>query len=223
MFSKLLVLLTVSSAALATVFVTAPVASTTFTGGQPATIRWQDSGVAPSLKDFGPAKISIYAGNAQQQTSLQLLKDNVDVSTTSELTFTVDASIGPNSKEYFIRFESLGLKDAAQPQFPALAFSAKFALEKMTGVFTADVLSQIAGQSTAPLATAASTPAASSPATPASVTPSSKPTVAGSSTPAASSAKPSSPASATPTSGALMTRAGWAGALFGAVVGAAMF
>jgi hypothetical protein len=218
MFSKLLVLLTVSSAALATVFVTAPVATTTYTGGQPATVKWQDSGVAPTLKDFGPSKISIYAGNAQQQTSLQLINGSVDVSTVSEITFTVDASIGPNSKEYFIRFESLALKDAAQPIFPALAFSAKFSLEKMTGVFSADVLSQIAGQSTAPLATAASTPAASAPA----ATTTNKPTSAASSTPA-SSVKPSTPASATPTSGAVMTRAGWAGAVLGAVVGVAMF
>jgi hypothetical protein len=47
--------------------VTAPVASTTYSGGKPAVVTWQDSGSAPTLKDFGPSKISIYVGNAQQQ------------------------------------------------------------------------------------------------------------------------------------------------------------
>jgi len=47
--------------------VTAPVASTTYSGGKPAVVTWQDGGSTPSLKDFGPAQISIYVGNAQQQ------------------------------------------------------------------------------------------------------------------------------------------------------------
>ncbi|KAJ3504819.1 hypothetical protein NLJ89_g7736 [Agrocybe chaxingu] len=126
MFSKAAIILACASAAFANVFITSPTAATTFSGGRTATIRWQDDGSAPTLKDFGPAQISIYVGNALQQTRLQTINASVDVSTTSELTFTPDASIGPNSSEYFIRVESLALKDAAQPQFPALAFSAKF-------------------------------------------------------------------------------------------------
>jgi len=49
--------------------ITSPVASSTFAAGKQATISWQDDGSAPSLKDFGPAKVSIYVGNAQQQVT----------------------------------------------------------------------------------------------------------------------------------------------------------
>lgn len=50
--------------------VTSPVASSVFHGGQAATITWQDDGQAPSLQEFGNAKVSIYVGNAQQQACL---------------------------------------------------------------------------------------------------------------------------------------------------------
>lgn len=152
MFSTPLIVLSLVSSTFATVFVTSPVASTTFTAGQQATVSWQDGNTAPSLKDFGAAKISVYAGNAQQQTLLQEIVPSADVSTTSSVQFTPDASIGPNGGEYFIRFESLNLKDAAAPQFPALAFSAKFKMAGMTGQFSAAVQAQIDGQSTAPIA-----------------------------------------------------------------------
>ncbi|KDR77297.1 hypothetical protein GALMADRAFT_267450 [Galerina marginata CBS 339.88] len=212
MFSQALVVFAFASAAMATVFVTAPVASTSYAAGQKSTIQWQDSGAAPSLADFGPAKISIYAGNAQQQTLLQTLDANTDVSKVSSLDFTPDPTIGPNSSEYFIRFESLSLKDSAQPQFPALAFSAKFTLTGMTGVFSAAVLSQISGQSTAPLASQSAPAGVSTPA-PASTT---------SSPSSATSKKASSTGptpSATKASGAMGVRAGWAGVVLGAVVG----
>jgi hypothetical protein len=215
MFTTPFVLLALSASAFANVFITSPVATTTFTAGQQATISWQDDGASPSLKDFGAAKVSIYAGNAQQQTSLQLIVPSVDVSTTSSIQFNVDPSIGPNSNEYFIRIESLNLKDAKSPQYPALAFSAKFTLAGMTGVFTQAVLDQIAGQSTAPLAGATSAP--SSGGSTAAATTTSK---------ASSSSKSStSTASATNTntsnSGA-MVQAGWSGLLVGALVGCAM-
>ncbi|KAF8153186.1 hypothetical protein B0H34DRAFT_790566 [Crassisporium funariophilum] len=213
MFSKALIILTISTAAFAKVFTTAPVAATKYSGGKEATISWQDDGTAPSLKDFGPARISIYAGNAQQQTSLQTIEASLDVSTTSTLTFTPDASIGPNSSEYFIRFESLALKDAAQPQFPALAFSSKFTLDSMTGVFTAAVIAQIQGQSTAPLA---GQPAAtgSNPTSPVG-TPTPKPSTTSTGTKAPT---------ATPSTGAALgMKAGWAGVALGALVGVTMF
>jgi hypothetical protein len=84
----------------------------------------------------------------------------------------------------------------------------------MTGVFSADILSQISGQSTAPLATQ-STPAGVS-------------TPAAASTTAASSKKPSSTGSAAASAtaskaAALSVRAGWAGAALGALVGVTMF
>jgi hypothetical protein len=87
MFASTCVLLALASSSLATVFVrfpfpllllathgrylqlTSPTASTTFTGGQQATISWIDNGQAPALAAFGNALIGIYTGNAQQQVS----------------------------------------------------------------------------------------------------------------------------------------------------------
>jgi len=217
MFSQALVVFAFASAAFATVFVTAPVASTSYAAGQQAVVQWQDSGSAPSLSDFGPAKISIYAGNAQQQTLLQSLNTNVDVSQVSSINFSPDPTIGPDSSEYFIRFESLSLKDATQPQFPALAFSAKFTLTGMTGTFSAAVQSQISGQSTAPLASQSPAASVSSPSpAPATTTP--NPTSSASKKPSTTGSVPS----ATKKSSAMGVRAGWAGAVLGAVVGIAI-
>lgn len=161
MFTQLAVLVTLSASVLGNVFVTSPVASTTWNGGSKQTVSWQDNGNAPNLAAFGPAMISIYAGNAQQQTLLQAISPNTDVSKSASVDFTVNPSIGPNSDNYFIRIESLGLKDPANPQFPALAFSAKFTLASMTGTFNSTVQAQIDGQSTAPIG--GSTPPASGP------------------------------------------------------------
>jgi len=163
MFSRALIALALSVSALANVFITDPTATSTINGGDKYTIKWMDDGKSPKLEDFGMAKISIYVGNAKQQTSLQLA-GNVDVSKEQSLEFTPDPSIGPNGSEYFIRVESVNLKDAAAPQFPALAFSAKFTMSGMTGKFSDDILKQIAGQTTAPIggSTASSTGAPSS-------------------------------------------------------------
>jgi hypothetical protein len=49
---------------------TSPTASSTFSGGQQATISWIDDGTAPSLAQFGAASIAIYTGNAIQQVSI---------------------------------------------------------------------------------------------------------------------------------------------------------
>ena len=62
----------------------------------------------------------------------------------------------------FIRIESFSEKDPKNPQFPALAFSAKFKLTNMTGTFSADILQQIAGASSLPLSTPLPTSAVSS-------------------------------------------------------------
>jgi hypothetical protein len=214
MFSKALLLLSFTSVAFATVYVTAPVAATTYSGGQPATISWQESGSAPTLAQFGNAKISIYAGNAQEQTSLQLVNASVNVATVSSISFIPDPTIGPNSAHYLIRFESLTITDPTQAQTTALAFSAQFTLNNMTGTFSAAVLSEIAGQSTAPLGvqTSASAGSTSAPSS-TTATASQKPTTASSSTPSAThSAR-----------GAMGIKAGWTGLVFGALVGAVMF
>ncbi|TEB25514.1 hypothetical protein FA13DRAFT_1756569 [Coprinellus micaceus] len=211
MFAKTLIVLAIAAQAFSYPFITNPVATSTLSGGKEATITWIDNGQTPSLKDFGPAKVSIYAGNALQQTSLQTIAENVDVSTTGSVKFTVNPAIGPNSKEYFIRLESISLKDG---QYPALAFSAKFTLDSMTGEFTPAVQSQIAGQSTAPLASQTSTPAGAS-----------KTTATGATTSAATTSKASAAAATTSAAdnGAISAKAGWAGIIIGAVAGVALF
>lgn len=174
MFQRAAVVLALSASVFATLFTTAPVASTTWQAGQAQTVSWQEStdGAAPNLAAFGPSVISVYVGNAQQQTDLQTIGTSVDVSKNGSISFTPDPKIGPNGDFYFIRYQSISLKDATQPQFPALAFSAKFTLSGMTGTFSPAIQAQISGASTAPIggpatqAPAASTSAA--PATPSS-------------------------------------------------------
>ncbi|CAL1709683.1 unnamed protein product [Somion occarium] len=152
-FSTLVAFVALASSAQAVIYTTSPVASTSWVAGQEQTISWQDDNTSPNLEAFGPAKVTLGVGNAITQTQLQLIVDNVDVSTTKSIVFTPDPSVGENGDGavYFIRFESLSLKDATQPQFPALGFSAKFALTGMTGTFNTTVKQQILGASTAPL------------------------------------------------------------------------
>ncbi|KAK7460861.1 hypothetical protein VKT23_008792 [Stygiomarasmius scandens] len=172
MFSKLALLSLLSSSAFATVFITSPTESIGFTGGQSATVSWQESGTSPSLADFGEAKVSIYTGNANQQTLLQEIAANVNVATTASIQFTPDASIGPNGDNYFIRIESLNLKDSENPIYPALSFSSKFTMSGMSGTFNAAIQAQIDGQSTAPIGGSTAAPSATSSSSHASTTPS---------------------------------------------------
>jgi len=162
MFSSLLVLTLAALApfAHANVFITNPIASSSFAAGSAQTVTWQDDGSAPTLASFGPASIGLYAGNQNQQTLLQLISASVDVSKTTSQTWTPDATVGPNFSSYFIRFTSLSLKDSTNSQFPAEAFSAKFALSGMTGTFNATVQAQITGSSSPSSASAAPATAA---------------------------------------------------------------
>jgi hypothetical protein len=214
-----LALTAVLPSAFATIFTTSPVATTSWAAGQEHSIQWIEdpNNPTPSLKDFGPTKISIYVGNSQQQTSLQLLSPSTDVSTISELKFSPDATIGPNSKEYFIRFESIAFKDPKQPQFPALAFSAKFELTGMSGRFSPEVQQQIDGASSLPIGPTAisSKPPSSSSSTP--------PKTSG--TPSSSSPRPSGTSGAQGnTGGALGLAAGkLLTGIVAAVVGLAIF
>lgn len=159
MFSKAVISLVLAASALANVFVTSPVASTTFTAGQQATVTWQDDGMTPNLTSFGPSLIGIYTGNANQQALLQTISASVDVSTTSSINFTPDGTIGPDSSEYFVRFTSINLKDATNSQYPAEAFSAKFTMTGMTGTFNSTIQDEINGQSTAPIGATATSSA----------------------------------------------------------------
>jgi hypothetical protein len=220
MFSKALLISSLCSVAFATLLVTEPIATTTYHGGTGgAVVTWQDNGTAPLLSAYGSSTISIYVGNAKQQTPLQLLS-TVDVSTTSTVTFTPDATIGPNGNEYFIRIQSVSGQDSTGT--PLQAFSAKFSLDTMTGTFNASVQAEISGQTTAPLASqTASGSSGTTGATSATSTPSGTASTGSSKRPTGTSSTSSSTASAT--SGAMGLKAGWAGMVFGAVVGVTMF
>jgi len=147
---------------LAVPFVTAPVASTTWTAGAAQNIVWEDDGTAPSLAQFGNATVGIYAGNQNQQTELQQIA-TVNVSSTGTVTFTPDASMGPNGNYYFVRLTSLAYMDG---QYPAEAFSAKFTMAGMSGTFNASVSAEVAGASTAPVGgSSTSSPTTPSPST----------------------------------------------------------
>ncbi|KAI0672207.1 hypothetical protein C8Q78DRAFT_734514 [Trametes maxima] len=143
MFAAAVLLLAAVSPAFGTVFMTSPVGSTSWAAGQQVTISWKDDGQSPSLAEFGASKVSVYVGSQTQQTLIQEIVPSVDVATTSSIVFTPDGSKGENGAYYFIRIESLALKDKANPQFPAEAFSAKYTMTGMTGTFDATVKAQI--------------------------------------------------------------------------------
>lgn len=56
-----------------------PIASTTWTAGQPATIQWGDDGTQPSLAQLGVCDITISVGSAQQQVSTGFASEMVVV------------------------------------------------------------------------------------------------------------------------------------------------
>jgi len=207
MFTKALLTLSLVSAAFATVYVTSPTSQTTLSGGSTGVVVWQDDGNSPSLATFGPATVGIYTGNAVVQSNLKTLETNIDVSKVTTFNFTVDPGLGPDNSHYFMRFQSNSGKSDNGTAF--LAFSAQFTLTNMTGTFSPAILSEIAGQTSAPLGGQTVPASASSTSTP-SLT---KSTGTASST--SSTAKP--------TSGATGIKAGWAGLVLGAVVGITMF
>lgn len=228
--SSAVVTLALTSSAFAALAVTSPTDSISFVGGQQANITWMDNGAEPSLASFGLAKVSVFTGNSNSQTSLQLIAENVDVTNPLFLLFTPDPSIGPSATEYFIRFESNNLKDTANPSIPALAFSHVFAMSGMTGTFNASVQSEIDGQSTAPFGGSAAATAATTAATQAATTSKASTTAANKSAAPSSSASKSAKAAAASGSSAAVPAfvAGqnlWLGILtgvFGAVMGAAL-
>jgi len=161
MLSSLLVLSLAALAPLAhaTVFMTNPTASTKIPAGKAFTITWQDDGKTPNLTAFGPAFVGLFVGSQSVQTQLQEI-GNVDVSKVSSLSWTPDATVGPNYDSYFIRITSVSLKDPNQTQFNAEAFSAKFSLSGMSGTFNSTVQAVVSGSAAA--SGAASTAAATS-------------------------------------------------------------
>ncbi|KLO06740.1 hypothetical protein SCHPADRAFT_861029 [Schizopora paradoxa] len=221
MFTSTFAVLSLAAAASATVFITDPTASTTCSGGQVCQINWQDDGATPSLAQFGAAEVFLGIGNAQQQTMLQTISPSVNVSTTSAIQFTVDPNAGGNSNDYFIRVQSIALKDASNPQFPALSFSAKFTLNNMKGSFNASVQSEIDGLSTAPLGGSATSASGATSASAGSRTSGSTASKTGSST-STSTAKSTGAASASGAERVVFSGFAGAVALFAAVFALAL-
>jgi len=145
--------------ALGELAVTLPTVSTTCTGGQPCSVKWQDNSQRVSLAQQGSCTIALYVGSVNQQSFLQPIAypTPINVATTTSIDFVVDPTVGENGKSYFIRFSSVTLKDGANPY---LSFSSMFTLDGMTGTFNQTVKNQIQGAtsaSTGPTATGATT------------------------------------------------------------------
>ncbi|BEJ12172.1 hypothetical protein CspHIS471_0206320 [Cutaneotrichosporon sp. HIS471] len=128
-------LLALAAPALATIYTTNPVASTSVKGGEVLEIKWQDDGIAPVLDTIGICSVDLCIGSPTKQLCIQNLAESVDVSKASTVSTTIDPSIGANHDAYFIRYSAENYTDKGMPY---MQFSARFALTDMTGNFTAD-------------------------------------------------------------------------------------
>jgi hypothetical protein len=163
--TTLIALLALAHSALAGVYITSPVAGTVATGGQVLNVSWgeqcrghcpfdfsltpvADDGNTPTVASVGPCTVDLYTGSMTQQTKLQNLAASVDVSKTSSISATIDPTVGQSGNYYFVRFTSLGLKDATNSAYYYEAFSAKFTINSMTGTFSASVLAELAANTT---------------------------------------------------------------------------
>ena len=81
------------------------------------------------------------AGSQNTQFKLQTLASNVSPSRHGG-SYTVDKTIGPSGKYYFIRMEGSQRDSSGNP---VMAFSARFELKGMSGQFNSTVLSAATG------------------------------------------------------------------------------
>ncbi|SPO22050.1 uncharacterized protein UTRI_02049_B [Ustilago trichophora] len=213
--------LAAADAAVSTIVVTKPVASTTGHGGKRLRVEWNDDGKAPSRRDWGRVNIYLATGSRDVQFKLQTLASNISYNTDSA-NYNVDASVGPNGGYYFLRFE--GTNSSQTGGIPPMAFSARFSLDQMTGNFNSTIMSQISGASGTAQLTAATASATSSSSSPSFFSSASSASMA-TTTSARSSAAPSSQTTSVKSSSAAAASnklAGYASALVGlAAVGAA--
>jgi len=156
-----------AGSALAAISPTSPVAATTCTGGDVCKIAWIDDGKSPSAASMGETAIDLYTGSDTQQTLVASLTGVADPATVTQVSPTIPANVGPNG-QYFIRFTSHNLKDAAGQ--PVMAFSTRFTMTGMTGQANASAAT-VAGGAAATVAapSAASGSSASATAAAASV------------------------------------------------------
>lgn len=152
--------------ALANLYITSPVESTSCAAGQQCTVSWNDDGTTPALGTIGACDVALYVGSVTTQIKLQDL-GSVALAQQAQAVFLPDASVGANSDLYFLRFTATNyFPDQANPTIPYEGFSAKFTLTGMTGSFNATVQSLMNGGSTgaAPSSTAGGSSTAGSPA-----------------------------------------------------------
>jgi len=144
--------------ALANLYITAPVASTTCTASQPCAVSWNDDGTTPALGTIGACTVGLYIGSQQTQILLQSLGD-VDVSQQATASFNPDPTVGGDSDLYFLRFTAVNYMDGA---YPYEGFSAKFTLTGMTGTFNATEASLMSAPTSAIGSTTSGAPVSTS-------------------------------------------------------------
>lgn len=133
-FAAASTLLTVTSAS---IYPTAPVASTSWPSGTNELVTWTDDGKTPTLSNIQRMDLELWAGSATQQIMLAVLDTNVSAVATQK-TINVPANVGPNGNFYLLRFHATGSDNATTDIFTTF-----FSLTGMTGQFNSTVLSQI--------------------------------------------------------------------------------
>ncbi|PWN38251.1 uncharacterized protein FA14DRAFT_159903 [Meira miltonrushii] len=122
---------------------TSPVASTSAEGGGKLQIKWMDDGKSPKYdaQNWGNSTLYLAAGSQNVQYKLQKLVSNLS-SNRHGGSWTVDKTIGPSGKYYFIRMEGSKTDSSGNP---VMAFSARFELKGMSGQFNSTVMAAATG------------------------------------------------------------------------------
>lgn len=195
--------------------------STTGHGGKQLTVEWNDNGQAPRRRDWGRVNIFLATGSQNVQYKLQTLDTNVDYNA-GQGSYHIDPTVGPTGGYYFLRLEGT---NTTTHSVPAMAFSARFRLEDMTGTFNSTVMATVQGTSGTAQLSATSASASSTPSAPAvSSAPASTPVTLATIAPAPSASANTSQISVKSVSGAQVANkmVGYVSALVGfAAVGAA--
>lgn len=136
-----------------------PRSSTTGRGGRNLEVEWNDDGKAPRHRDWGRVNIYLAVGSRDVQYKVQTLATNVSYNEDSA-SYKIDPTVGPSGGYYFLRFEGTNTTTNA---VPAMAFSARFTLNNMSGTFNSTIQQAVSGAAgTAPLGAAAAAPTSSS-------------------------------------------------------------
>jgi hypothetical protein len=132
--------------------VTDPLSNSNLTAGDIQTVTWEDNGASPSLLQFGASRIELVTVVDLEDPldtlpgTVQVIAENLDVSTVGSITFRPNPNVGWNGKNLYvgynsliatfntriaptsiIAFQSLSLKNPKNLSQPALGFSALFA------------------------------------------------------------------------------------------------